>query len=147
MRPLFAVLAPVLVLVALAAPAAAQSPAQGQSLAQGETLTKLAEVLGQSHALRQACAGPGDQYWRARMMRLMDLERPKGSLEGELKAAFNDGYASRRRMFPVCTPATRRAEMTAAARGRAIAQALAQGTRGDFTDAAPEPMAQEAPPR
>jgi uncharacterized protein (TIGR02301 family) len=141
MRPHFAVLAPILVLVALAAPAAAQSPAQG------EILTKLAEVLGQSHALRQACAGVGDQYWRARMMRLMDLERPKGPLEGELKAAFNDGYASRRRMFPVCTPATRRAEMTAAARGRALAQALAQGTRGDFTDPAPEPMAQEASPR
>lgn len=139
MRPLFTALA----LVLLATPAAAEAPPAGHR----ETLAALAEVLGQSHALRQACAGPGDQHWRARMTRLMDVERPQGAWAAELTAAFNAGYASRRRMFPVCTPMARRAEITAAARGRALAERLAQAPRGDFTQAPPDEMAPDASPQ
>ena len=139
MRPLLAALA----LVLLARPAAAEAPPSGQR----ETLAALAQVLGQSHALRQACAGPGDQYWRARMMRLMDVERPQEAWRAELTAAFNAGYASRRRMFPVCTPMARRAEITAAARGRALAGRLAQAPRGDSTAASSDEMAQDASPQ
>lgn len=112
----------VLAIVLVATPVAAQTRA-----ARGETLVALAEVLGQSHALRQACAGPTDQYWRARMMRLMDVERPDKTLEARLTAAFNDGYASRRALFKACSVQATRAEAAAAARGRTIAAQLSHG--------------------
>ncbi|HEY3697564.1 TIGR02301 family protein [Phenylobacterium sp.] len=137
--PFFAVIS----LFLLAAPAAAEAPPADHR----ETLAALAEVLGQSHALRQACAGPDDQYWRARMMRLMEVERPQGDWKAELTGAFNAGYTSRRRLFPVCTPASRRAEMTAAARGRGLAGKLTQGARGDSAAVVPDAMAPDAPSR
>jgi uncharacterized protein (TIGR02301 family) len=139
MRPLAAVL----VLLLLAAPAyAAGRPADHR-----ETLLALAEVLGQSHALRQACAGRGDQYWRARMVRLMDVERPQGEWAAELTGAFNDGYHSRRKLFPACTPAARRAEISAAARGRVLAARLAEAARAAPPEAAPGEMARDASPQ
>jgi uncharacterized protein (TIGR02301 family) len=123
-------------LVLAAAPAAAQP--------RGDILTDLAEVLGQSHALRQACAGPTDQYWRARMMRLMEVEQPSEAVETRLTEAFNDGYASRRALFRACSPQARRAEAAAAARGRAIAAQLSRAytsPRGDSETASPDEMA------
>jgi uncharacterized protein (TIGR02301 family) len=125
-------------------PILAAAPAAAQATARGDTLVALAEVLGQSHALRQACAGPTDQYWRARMMRLMDVERPNGTLEGRLTEAFNDGYASRRALFKACSPQAKRAEAAAAARGRAIAAQLSrsyQSPGGESETASPDEMA------
>jgi len=104
--------------------AAAQSPTERR-----ETLTALAGTLGQSHALRQACAGPADQYWRARMMRLMEVERPDSALGERLTEAFNSGYASRRSMFRACTPQARRAEAAAAAKGRALSVQLSRAVQ------------------
>jgi uncharacterized protein (TIGR02301 family) len=111
----------VFTLLATAAPVAAQSTGNRDA-----ALIALAEVLGQSHALRQACAGPSDQYWRARMMRLMDVEQPDERLGARLTQAFNTGYASRRALFRACTAATRRAEAAAAARGRDLTGGLSR---------------------
>jgi len=111
----------VFALLVTATPVAAQ-PAGDR----GATLVALAAVLGQSHALRQACAGPSDQYWRARMMRLMDVEQPDERLGSRLTEAFNTGFASRRALFKTCTPAARRAEAAAAARGRALTGGLSR---------------------
>jgi uncharacterized protein (TIGR02301 family) len=133
------------VLIALAAPAAA-----APSPERAETLTALAETLGQSHALRQVCAGQGDQYWRARMMRLMEVEKPQGALEERLTEAFNAGYAQRRSLFRACTPAARRAEAQSAARGRSLAGQLSRvyrSSRRESEEAAPDAMAPEAHPR
>jgi uncharacterized protein (TIGR02301 family) len=123
-------------LVLAAAPAAAQP--------RGDILTDLAEVLGQSHALRQACAGPTDQYWRARMMRLMEVEQPAEALEVRLTEAFNDGYARSRALFRACSPQARRAEAAAAARGRSIAAQLSRrykSPRVDSETTSPDEMA------
>jgi uncharacterized protein (TIGR02301 family) len=51
-------------------------------------------VLGQSHALRQACAGASDQYWRGRMSDLVATEHPDPAFERQLKVAFNNGFAT-----------------------------------------------------
>ena len=136
-------IAPLALLLLLAAPA----QAAGARPEHRDMVLALAEVLGQSHALRQACAGPDDQYWRARMTRLMDVERPQGAWAAELTAAFNGGYHSRRRLFPVCTPAARRAEMTAAARGRILAARLAEATRSAPAQGLPGEMASDASPQ
>ncbi|MDP3173506.1 MAG: TIGR02301 family protein [Phenylobacterium sp.] len=104
--------------LALAVPAAAQPGAAKRPI-----LLELAQVLGESHALRQACAGPEDQFWRARMMRLVELERADPGFEARLKAAFNQGFA--RHVGSACSEATRREEAAAAARGRALSSRLA----------------------
>ena len=55
---------------------AAATFAQDRTPAQRQALTDLAYVLGQSHALRQACLGAQDQFWRGRMLRMVDAEAP-----------------------------------------------------------------------
>jgi uncharacterized protein (TIGR02301 family) len=89
-----------------------------------QTLTDLAYVLGQSHALRQACQGQTDQFWRDRMYSLIHTEQPDQGFERRLKDSFNTGYAAAQAAYPACTPSSRRAEARAAERGRALAEGL-----------------------
>ncbi len=102
-------------------------PAQAQERtpAQRQTLADIAYVLGESHALRQACEGAYDQYWRDQMIGVTDTEAPDAALDRRLKEAFNSGFASRRAEFPECSRASRMAEVAAARRGQALAAGLA----------------------
>jgi uncharacterized protein (TIGR02301 family) len=104
---------------ALAGPAAAQPREQ--------TVSDLAFALGQSHALRQACQGATDQYWRQRMERMMELEAPDPADRAPLAERFNDGFLAGQRQYPRCTLQSRAAERSAAARGQALAKLLARG--------------------
>ena len=108
-------------LILPAAPAAAQdrSPALRQSL------VDLAYVLGEAHALRQACQGADDQYWRTRMIKLVDAEQPDAALDRRLKESFNTGFASRQSEFPACSPASHKAAVAVAVHGQQLAAALA----------------------
>ena len=100
--------------------------AQDRSPALRQNLVDLAYVLGESHALRQACAGAEDQYWRTRMMNLVGAEKPDEALDRRLKESFNTGYASRQSEFQQCGPASRRAELAAANHGLDISRRLAK---------------------
>ncbi len=124
-----------LTLLVLAVPAAAQDrgPAGRQALAD------LAYVLGEAHALRQACQGPGDQYWRQRMVRLMSTEQPDPGQERRMREAFNTGFSIRQGQFPACTPASRRAEAATLARGRALSGRLAEDSRTSPPDDMADP--------
>lgn len=88
-------------------------------------LTSLTRVLGEAHALRQACEGREDQYWRSRMSRLMETEQPDPAFEAQLKDGFNAGFAEAKRLHPVCGDDARQAMALAAVRGREIAGKLA----------------------
>lgn len=112
----------VLFLGCLAAPAfaAERTPAERQ------TLVDLAYVLGQSHALRQACEGQADQFWRGKMVGLIQAEQPDLGLDRRLKEAFNAGFAAAQAAYPTCTPQSRRAEAAAGEHGRSLAQGLTQ---------------------
>lgn len=92
---------------------------------QRQQLLDLAYALGESHALRQACA-PDDQYWRERMRRLIEVERPDEAFAQRLADRFNTGFSVRQAQFPACTPAVRTEAAAAARRGRAAAQALSR---------------------
>lgn len=109
-------------LAALAFPALAQD----RSPALRQNLVDLAYVLGESHALRQACAGIEDQYWRTRMINMVAAEKPDEALDRRLKESFNTGFASRQSEFQACTPASRRAEMAAANHGVDLSNRLAK---------------------
>ncbi|HEX8232142.1 MAG TPA: TIGR02301 family protein [Caulobacteraceae bacterium] len=104
--------------LAASAAAAERTPAQRQGLAD------LAYALGESHALRQACEGEGDQYWRARMQQLMELEEPDQAFAGRLAGAFNSGFAQAQASFPSCGAKSRAAAVRAAAKGRRLAALL-----------------------
>lgn len=106
--------------LALAGPALAQDGGGRQG-----GLLALSRVLGESQALREACEGKKDQYWRSRMMRLLSLEGADGPSGAPLTAAFNAGYAAARGAWPDCGPESRRAEVDAAVRGQELAARLA----------------------
>lgn len=112
----------VLALIGVALATAAQ--AQDRSPAQRQNLTDLAYVLGESHALRQVCEGPSDQFWRGRMERMLAAEAPDPAFDARLKEAFNTGYAAAQAAFPECDAANRREAARVAARGRVLAGAV-----------------------
>jgi len=122
-----------LIAALVAGPAAAE---------RSDDLADLAHALGQSQAIRETCDGVGDQQWRSKYMRLMDLEKPDAAGSARLKAAFGAGYAAARADFAECSPEARAALGAAAHQGRALAERLA----GE-PPSLPEPVAEADPPR
>lgn len=114
-----------LLIAALAAPALAQDRAPEER----QHLLDLAHALGESHALRQACEGETDQYWRARMARLAEVEQGDPGFDAQLRERFNAGFAARHDEFPLCDAASRQAEQQAARKGQALALKLSQVMR------------------
>ena len=111
-----------LILIALlASPAFAQERGPGER----QILVDLAYVIGEAHALRQTCNGEGDQFWRNRMMTLLDAENADLPFTERLRSAFNGGFLARRQMHPVCLPETRAAEDQVSAKGQDLARRLA----------------------
>jgi uncharacterized protein (TIGR02301 family) len=99
--------------------------AQDRSPPARESLADLAYTLGQAHALRIRCEGPGEQVWRARMARLVDLEKPDAAFREQLFEAFNTGYLSAAAAHPRCDEAARAESGRVAGRGRDLARVLA----------------------
>lgn len=117
------------VLSAFALPAVAPAVAQERAPPERQTLLDLAYTLGESHALRQACSGEDDQFWRDRMVRLTDTEAADAAFDGRLKQQFNSGFATRQTEFPACSPASKRAEQAVARKGQGLANRLSAITR------------------
>lgn len=117
--------------------------AQDRSPAERQTLLDLAFTLGESHALRQVCEGTGDQYWRARMMRLVEVEQADQAFDAQLRDRFNTGFAAGQGQFPECGEASLRAEQQAAVRGRTLAARLSRAMRArpPSDQAAPDSVA------
>jgi len=140
-------LLPALAILLLTASAAPLAHAQDREPAERQRLLDLAYALGQSHALRQACEGAGDQFWRARMMRLIDVEQADAAFTALLRDRFNGGFAASQASHPDgCSPESRRAERQAAQRGRALAGKLSQTVRVN-EQAAPDSVAEGRGPR
>ncbi len=112
--------------VTLALSVSSQALAQDRTPTQRQTLSDLAYVLGQSHALRQACQGVTDQFWRGRMVKLVEAEAPDPAFNTRLNSAFNAGFSAAQARYPACGPDSRAAEAAAAARGQALAGSLAK---------------------
>ena len=125
----------------LAATVAALALAPMARAAEPGDLTALAQILGESQALREVCEGAQAQYWRSRMMRLLDLERPDEALSARLSKAFNAGYAARKRDFPACSPESQALEAEIAGRGEQLAARLAAQSPLVEPDSVAEPPA------
>ncbi|HVY33626.1 MAG TPA: TIGR02301 family protein [Caulobacteraceae bacterium] len=109
----------------LAAGMATAAWGQDRTPAQRQTLNELAHVLGQSHALRQACEGASDQYWRVRMSQLLQAEAPDQTFDRALREAFNTGYAAAQAQFQACDAKSRGEAAQIARRGAALAESAA----------------------
>jgi uncharacterized protein (TIGR02301 family) len=136
-------LLPVLAALAVLAPVA--GIAQDRGPVERQRLLDLAFTIGESHALRQLCQGTGDQYWRARMMRLTEVEKADQAFDAQLRDKFNTGFAARQGEFPQCDADSRRAAQAAARHGQALAARLAQSMRVRAPDgqAAPDSVADD----
>ncbi|WP_374573044.1 TIGR02301 family protein [Phenylobacterium sp.] len=139
----------VLAVLALAAQAWASSAwSQERTPAQRQSLADLAYVLGESHALRQACHGEGDQFWRARMIRLLEVETPDENLDRRLREAFNTGFSSARAAHPQCDASARADAARVAAEGQGLAARLSQVMAPPKPDAdSPDSIEAPLPPR
>jgi uncharacterized protein (TIGR02301 family) len=137
-----AALASILVL-AFGAPLAM---AQDRAPAERQMLLDLAYTLGEAHALRQACAGEDDQYWRDRMARLIEVEAADEGFTTQLQSKFNAGYNGRQAEFPTCTPESRSALTAAAQRGQGLAEKMAQVTHTVHPAAPADPYATQPEP-
>ena len=110
--------------VALTLAAAVPALSQQREPVQRQSLVDLAYVLGEAHSLRQLCAGPSDQFWRDRMLKMLEAESADRVFEQRLRETFNTGYIARQAQFTQCSPQSRDAETRVAARGQALAQRL-----------------------
>lgn len=138
---------PFLIGLLLSALAAAPVLAQERAADERQRLLDLAYALGESHALRQACEGEGDQYWRSRMVRLTEVEQADQAFDAQLRERFNTGFASRRSEFPTCDDASRKAELSIARKGQALSQKLSQSMRQMRAPGLPDSVADDATAR
>ncbi len=87
----------------------------------------LSETLGKAHAVRVACNGRNDQYWRSYMQRLLELEAPyQGSLRRSMVNGFNAGFSWGNGLHEVCDSQAVSAEKIYAAEGRDLSARMVQ---------------------
>lgn len=111
-------LAPLLVL--LTGPVAAQDSSPPAAPAAVETekptpyddrLTRLSEIIGAVHYLRNLCSVDGEPEWRQSLQALLDAEtQSEPRRRARLTAAYNRGYRSFASVYTSCTAAAVRAE-------------------------------------
>ncbi|MBB5571996.1 MULTISPECIES: TIGR02301 family protein [Rhizobium] len=70
-----------------------------------DQLSRLAEILGSIHYLRNLCNTGKEDSWRADMQRLLDTEtKDEPKRREKLTASFNRGYRSFASVYTDCTP-------------------------------------------
>ncbi|AVA20929.1 MULTISPECIES: TIGR02301 family protein [unclassified Rhizobium] len=70
-----------------------------------DQLSRLAEILGSIHYLRNLCNTGKEDSWRADMQRLLDAEtKDEPKRKEKLTASFNRGYRSFASVYTDCTP-------------------------------------------
>ncbi len=89
-----------------------------------DKLTRLAEVLGAVHFLRELCGSSDGQLWRERMREILDGEGYTDLRRAKLTRSFNSGYRSYSRTYQTCTPTAQTAISRFLAEGVQIADAL-----------------------
>lgn len=76
-----------------------------------DRLTRLAEIVGSVHFLRNLCRESGEDQWRSAIEALIAAETGENPARRALLiAAFNRGYRAFAAVYADCTPAARSAE-------------------------------------
>lgn len=115
---------PLALALALIVPGAHAAPRTQDYL---RDLVQLSGILGGAHAIRLTCNGRDDQYWRGRMMEMLEMEAGEaGPLRQAMVDAFNRGYEFEAARRSLCDADTVNAEAAYAGQGRIIAERLAE---------------------
>ena len=91
-------------------------------------LTRLAEILGAIHYLRELCGAQEGQLWRDQMKEILKNEGSTAVRRAKLVNSFNDGYRGYRRTYRTCTQSATLATARFSTEGAQIAASLAQGS-------------------
>ena len=113
--------------LALAIAALASTPAGAQNTEAkpyDDKLTRLAEVLGAVHYLRELCGANDGQLWRDRMREIIDGEGASALRRAMLTRSFNNGYRSYSRTYQTCTPTAQTAISRFLSEGVQLAEGL-----------------------
>jgi len=86
-------------------------------------LTRLAEILGSLHYLRNLC-GETSMQWRNRMNQIIEAEKPNESRKARFYAAFNNAYNALSERYYECTPAAAEAIKRYGKEGATLSQDL-----------------------
>ncbi len=89
-----------------------------------DKLTRLSEILGAVHFLRELCGSTDGQLWRDRMREIIDGEGATALRKAKLTRSFNAGYRSYSRTYQTCTPTAQTAISRFLAEGVQIADGL-----------------------
>jgi uncharacterized protein (TIGR02301 family) len=112
-----------IILAFVAGLAASPARAAPESSANFEAdLSRLAEILGALHYLRNVCGANEGQKWREQMQALIDTEGQTGDRKAKLVASFNQGYRGFQQTYRTCTPAADLAIRRYLAEGAKIAR-------------------------
>lgn len=100
-----------------------ERPYQPQVL-RSSLLLSLSRTLGGVHYLRVVCEGRDEQYWRERMIELMELESGGYRLREAMITAFNEGYYDEEQRHPQCGGDLQAAKNRLSAEGQRLAKQL-----------------------
>jgi uncharacterized protein (TIGR02301 family) len=109
-----------------APPASAQGMGSSDARPYDDKLSRLSEILGAVHYLRELCGATDGQLWRDRMRELMDTEGSSALRRARLTRSFNNGYRSYSRTYNTCSPSAQVAVNRFLAEGAEIASGLAK---------------------
>jgi uncharacterized protein (TIGR02301 family) len=68
-------------------------------------LSRLSEILGALHHLRNLCGANEGAKWRNEMQAILDAEGQQPERRAKLVASFNKGYRGFQQTYRSCTPA------------------------------------------
>lgn len=109
-----------------AKPAPTESVTQEAAAPYDNRLTRLSEILGSVHYLRNLCNPGKEDEWRTAMQQLLDKETANEPKRRErLTAAFNRGYRSFASVYTACTAAALVAEERYRIEGATLATEIA----------------------
>ncbi len=91
-----------------------------------EKLSRLSEILGAIHYLRELCGQNDRQLWRDRMRDILQADGGSPLRRAMLTRKFNNGYRSYSRTYQSCTPTAQTAIGRYLAEGAQIADTLAK---------------------
>ena len=78
-------------------------PGYGQTDTHQVQISRLSEILGALHHLREICGNNERQLWRNQMVELLEIEDPDSLLRSRMTEAFNRGFNDFRRTYSTCT--------------------------------------------
>jgi uncharacterized protein (TIGR02301 family) len=74
-----------------------------------DKLSRLAEILGAVHYLRELCGQNDGQLWRDQMREILAADGGSALRKAMLTRSFNNGYRSFGRTYQACTPSAQTA--------------------------------------